>query len=205
LCHVTDSAVRCFGKSDGIPISPADALLADGTGGFWIGGQTALVHWRAGVSQTYSIEALKSNAGNNGISSLARVPDGTLWVGVHAQGPGLGLGQLREGVFVPFVTPAFDGSKLAVYTMIVDRAGNLWVGTDGNGIFRIHGNIVDHYGRSEGLSSDTVFALFEDREGIVWATTTQGIDSFRDSRITTFSTSEGLGKDAAIGVLRQRR
>ena len=201
LCHVTDSAVRCFGKSDGIPISPADALLADGTGGFWIGGQTALVHWRAGVSQTYSIDALTSNAGNNGISSLARIPDGTLWVGVHAQGQGLGLGQLREGVFVPFVTPAFDGSKLAVYTMIVDRAGNLWVGTDGNGIFRIQGNIVDHYGRSEGLSSDTVFALFEDREGIVWATTTQGIDSFRDSRITTFSTSEGLGKDAAIGVL----
>jgi streptogramin lyase len=29
LCHVTDSTVRCFGKSDGIPISPADALLAD--------------------------------------------------------------------------------------------------------------------------------------------------------------------------------
>ena len=204
LCQVTDRAVRCFGASDGIPISPAEALLADGNGGFWIGGQTALVRWRAGVSQVYPIEALESNAGNSGISSLARGPDGTLWVGILAAGPGLGLGQLREGTFTPFVTRTFDGSKVAVYAMIVDRDGALWVATSGRGIWRIHGTVVDHYGRTEGLSSDTAMALFEDREGIVWAATTQGIDSFRDPRITTFSASEGLGKDAAIGVLASR-
>src|SRR6185295_4582850 len=49
LCHVTDHRVQCFGKADGIPIAPVDALLADGNGGFWLGGQTALVHWHAGV------------------------------------------------------------------------------------------------------------------------------------------------------------
>ena len=46
LCHVTDQAAKCFGKADGIPISPADSSLADGEGGFWVGGQTSLVHWR---------------------------------------------------------------------------------------------------------------------------------------------------------------
>ena len=29
-------------------------LLADGKGGFWLGGQTALVHWHAGESEKYS-------------------------------------------------------------------------------------------------------------------------------------------------------
>ena len=57
LCHVTDHAVKCFGKNDGIPISPIDSLLADGNGGLWLGGQTALVHWRAGVSETYHVKA----------------------------------------------------------------------------------------------------------------------------------------------------
>jgi len=75
LCHITDRAAKCFGKSDGLPISPADAVLADGEGGFWVGGQTALVHWRAGVSQIYPIEGLKSNAGDIGINRLARGPD----------------------------------------------------------------------------------------------------------------------------------
>ena len=46
--------------------------------------------------------------------------------------------------------------------------------------------------------------LFEDREGILWVTTTNGIDSFRDPRVVTFSTSEGLGKEEAVGVLASR-
>ncbi len=201
LCHITDRAAKCFGKSDGMPISPADAALADGEGGFWVGGQTALVHWRAGVSQVYPIEGLKSNAGDLGINSLVRGADGSLWIGIAAAGPGLGLGQLRDGAFRPFVTRNFDGSELSVYDMIVDRDGSLWVASVGKGISRIRGDVVEHYGRTEGLSSDTVTALFEDREGIVWAATTNGIDSFRDPSIATFSGSEGLGKDAVTGVL----
>ena len=37
LCHITEPAVRCFGKADGIPITPIDSILADGKGGFWLG------------------------------------------------------------------------------------------------------------------------------------------------------------------------
>jgi PAS domain S-box-containing protein len=204
LCRITDRAVKCFGKSDGVPISPADSLLADGKGGFWLGGQTALVHWHDGVSEMYRIDALKSNAGQNGISSLAHGPDGSLWVGIQAEGPGLGLGQLKEGAVKPFVAPNFDGSKVVVSAMIFDHDGNLWVGTVGKGIFRIHRNVVDHYQQTDGLSGDSVLTLYEDREGIVWSVTTNGIDSFRDPSVTTFSAREGLGADAATGVLASR-
>jgi signal transduction histidine kinase len=201
LCHITDRAAKCFGKSDAMPISPANSVLADGEGGFWVGGQTTLVHWRAGVSQVYPIEGLKSNTGDVGINGLARGTDGSLWVGIAAAGPGLGLGQLRDGVFRPFVTPKFDGSKVSVLDMIFDGGGSLWVASLGKGIFRIHGDVVEHYGGTDGLSSDTASALFEDREGIVWAATTNGIDSFRDPRIATFSALEGLGNDEVTGVL----
>jgi signal transduction histidine kinase/ligand-binding sensor domain-containing protein len=204
LCRITDRAVKCFGKSDGVPTSPSDSLLADGKGGFWLGGQTALVHWHDGVSETYPIEALKSNAGQNGIASVAHGPDGSLWVGIQADGPGLGLGQLKEGAVKPFVTPTFDGSKVVVSAMISDRDGNLWVGTAGKGIFRIQDNVVDHYQQMDGLSSDSVLDLFEDREGIVWAVTSNGIDSFRDPSVSIFSAREGLGTDGAAGVLASR-
>jgi signal transduction histidine kinase/ligand-binding sensor domain-containing protein len=204
LCRITDRAVKCFGKSDGVPISPADSLLADGKGGFWLGGQTALVHWHDGVLEMYRIEALKSNAGQNGIASMAHGPDGSLWVGIQAEGHGLGLGQLKEGAVKPFVTPTFDGSKVVVSAMIFDHDGNLWVGTAGKGIFRIHGNVVDHYQQTDGLSGDGVLALFEDREGIVWTVTSNGIDSFRDPSVTSFSAREGLRTDAAAGVLASR-
>ncbi|MGC2184367.1 MAG: two-component regulator propeller domain-containing protein [Terriglobales bacterium] len=102
------------------------------------------------------------------------------------------------------MTPTFDGSKVVVNAMLFDRDGNLWVGTVGKGLFRIRGNVVDHFQHRDGLSGDSVLALFEDREGIVWTVTTNGIDSFRDPRITIFSAREGLGADAAAGVLASR-
>ncbi len=204
LCHVTDHEVKCFGEPDRIPLpTGGEALLADGKGGFWLGGQRAVVHWHAGISEVYPIEALKMNS-DSGVNALALDSNGSLWIGLVAQGPGKGLGRLEKGVFKSFVTPGFDGSKLAVFALALDRDGSLWVGTSGNGLFRICGDSVEHYGRAEGLSGDFVNDVFEDREGILWVTTTNGIDSFRDPRVATFSTSEGLGSESAVGVLAGR-
>ena len=200
VCHVTESAVKCFGKADGIPISPIDAIVADGRGGVWLGGQAALVHWHAGVSEMYPIKGLRSNAGAPGIMSLARGPDGSVWVGIVSKGPGQGLARFERGTVRSFVTQTFDGSKFGIFALHFDREGNLWVGTDNDGVFRVHGNAVDHYARAEGLSSDFVRTLFEDREGIVWAATSNGVDKFHDPLVTTFSAVEGLGKDWAVGV-----
>src|SRR5262249_29856006 len=138
------------------------------------------------------------------VSSLARTPDGTLWVGLLEEGPGLGLQRLRDGTLEPFVTPQFDGSKISVTSVLVDRDGNLWVSSDASGVVRIEGGAVERYRQTDGLSGDSVWALFEDREGIVWAGTTSGLDSFRDLPVVTFSARQGLGKDLAAGIRASR-
>lgn len=157
LCAVSDRGVKCFGKNDGIQLSDINAVMPDGGGGLWLGGSTALVHWRrGGVSETYPVKAP--------VSSLGRTPDGTFWVGLLEEGPGLGLQQLRDGVLKTFVTPHFDGSKVSVTSLMVDRDGNLWAGTDAAGVVRIRGGTVERYRQTDGLSGDSVWALFEDRE-----------------------------------------
>ena len=185
-------------------LHPIDAILADGSGGFWLGGQAALVHWHAGLSEMYPIKGLKADMGAPGVMSLARGPDGSVWVGIFSDGPGRGLARFVEGTVRSFVTPTFDGSKVTVFSLRFDRDGNLWVGTNNDGVFRVHGNAVDHYARTEGLSGDYVRAFFEDREGIVWAATNKGVDRFHDPRVTTFSAVEGLGADQAVGILASR-
>ena len=197
LCNASDRGVKCFGKNDGIQLSDINAVMPDGGGGLWLGGSTALVHWRrGGVSETYPVKAP--------VSSLGRTPDGTLWVGLLEEGPGLGLQQLSDGVLKTFVTPHFDGSTVSVTSLMVDRDGSLWAGTDAAGVVRIRGGAVERYRQTDGLSGDSVWALFEDREGIVWAGTTSGIDSFRDPRVVTYSAVQGLGKDLAAGILASR-
>ena len=204
LCHATDREVRCFGKADGLPIEIANSILPDGTGGFWIGSDTSLIHWKAGVSEIYEHQALKSSAGQNGIRGLVRNSDGSLWVGMPVAGRGRGLERFSNGSFKPFSTANFDGTKISVQTLLLDRDGNLWVATLNNGLYRIHGNRVDHFGLADGLSGNAVHELYEDQEGIIWAATSSGLDSFRELRVTTYSETEGTGAGGATSVALSR-
>jgi signal transduction histidine kinase/ligand-binding sensor domain-containing protein len=202
LCQATDTKIRCFGKADGITIHVPFSFIPDGKGGFWIGGDTSLLHWKMGAApEIYSSRHLQSNVGQVGIRSLLEDSDGSVLVGIMAAGPGLGLERLRNGVLTPVVLPNLDGSKLSIEAMIEDSDKNLWIATDGNGVYRIHGQTVEHFGRADGLSSDTVFDLYEGDDGIVWTATSNGIDNFRDLPVTTFSTSEGLRQDEAVSVM----
>ncbi len=203
LCHISDQTAKCFGASDGIPISAAASLMRDKEGGSWMGGLRQIVYWRNGLSQVYPIQGLKPDELGTVVRALLPGADGSIWVGMLEDAPGRGLERLANGVFHPFVAPGFDGSKIVVNCMTFDHDGSLWVGTEEKGLYRIRGNMVDHYGQAEGLSSDDVNDLFEDREGILWVATNNGIDSLRDPLITTFSSQEGLGH-AVAGVLASR-
>ncbi|HXM08706.1 MAG TPA: two-component regulator propeller domain-containing protein [Terriglobales bacterium] len=202
LCQATDKKIRCFGKADGIRIGMPTSFIPDGKGGFWIGGDTSLLHWKMGAApEIHSLQQLQSNVGQIGIRSLVEESDGSLLVGIVAAGPGLGLERFRNGVLTPVVLPNFDGSKLVIYNLMEDSDKNLWIATIGNGIYRIHGQTVDHFERADGLSSDTVFDLYEGDDGVVWAATSDGIDNFRDLPVTTFSTSTGPGSIGTASVM----
>ena len=204
ICHVTDLSAHCFGEAEGMPFQQVGAILLDGKGGLWIGTDTGLAHWKSGHSEIYEYKALKLNVGQAGIMALARNSDGSLWVGIGEAGPGLGLERFDGRSSRPFVTRNFDGSKITVQALLKDRDQNLWVATDGNGLYRIHGETADHFGRADGLSGDSVAGLYEDREGILWVITDAGIDSFTDRTITTFSKAEGLSADDVSSVMASR-
>src|SRR5215469_906053 len=192
LCKVKGTAMHCYGKADGVPEAGYQSLVRDSAGSLWLGSSTALTRWRPGSFQTYYPSRLKSNAGQVGIPALVPSSDGSIWVGFAVRGPGMGLQQLAQRVWKPFVVSDLDGRTLEVVALFKDHENALWVGTESQGIYRIYHNEVDHFGSSEGLSSDDIMGFFEDREGNLWVSTSKGIDCFRDLQITTFSTREGL-------------
>jgi len=166
----------------------ASALVEDTLGNLWIGSDTAVVRWKPGSSSTRTW-GLKSVAGMDGVEGLAANPDGSVWVGIALAG--LGLQQLVQGNWKPFVTPELDGSTLVVRTLFRDRENALWIGTTNQGIYRILGRKVDHFHSTDGLSSDWVLRFYEDREGNLWVATSKGIDCFRDLRVATLLNPRG--------------
>ena len=127
-------------------ITPIDSILADGKGGFWLGGQTALVHWHDGVSDIYPIEALIFNVGQHGIVSLALGPDGSLRAR-HA------CRRARARTRTTEAEAWLNQFAWALTSMEVrwrsSPRSSIATATFGSllrakGLFRIHGNVVDH-------------------------------------------------------------
>ncbi len=202
LCQVIETGTRCYGKAAGIPFSDGDPLIEDNSGNLWMGADTGMVRWKPGSASVYNVRGLKFNV--QGVTGLVAKRDGSLWVGMAQAGRGLGLQQLAQGVWKPFVAPELDGSTLPVLTLFLDREGALWIGTFQDGIYRIYGHTIDHFRSADGLSSDYVNQFYEDREGNLWAVTTNGIDCFRDMRVASFSKREGLKTDEVDSILASR-
>jgi len=204
LCKVIDTELRCYGRDDGVAVPYAVALTNDSLGNVCLAGGSMVSRWRPGSAAAYVSGDLDPAEIFNGVLALAGGPDGSLWIGVVYSGKGGGLQQLVQGAWKPFVTPGFDGSTLEVTALLLDRDSSLWVGTLNQGIYRIHGNNVDHFRSSDGLSGDAVTGLFQDREGNIWVATSRGIDAFHDLRVASFSTRQGLSADQVNSVLASR-
>lgn len=100
---------------------------------------------------------------------------------MNSAGKGGGLEHFTNGVLKPLVLPGLDGSNLQVVAMLSSRDGALWINTIDQGIYFIHGKNVDRFGTAEGLFSNPVMSLFEDREGSIWAATSNGeVPAVRD-------------------------
>jgi signal transduction histidine kinase/ligand-binding sensor domain-containing protein len=207
LCEVAGDKVVCHGAGNGVPIDIARQLEVDAQGNIWTVSDNTLMRWKEGVSQTWLPPGLSHPGGptlQDVVHSLALAPGGTVWVGAMQPSRGLGLLRLENDRLVNYTTPALDGRRLSVSPILVDSGGTVWIGTQDEGVYRLHDGKVSHFRRSDGLSSDTVQNLFEDREGTIWVLTTQGIDAFRDLRVASVGSRQGLAADLANGVLAAR-
>ena len=201
LCRVNGRALLCYGQADGIPRTSAGSLAEDTLGNIWISGSTGLCRWKPGSSSTYFQDELKRVGGANGVTAVSAGVDGSVWAGAElGAGPGSAnlLGRLGRTRSCPeCATPERSAS-------LIDSENTLWVGTTGQGIYRVHNGKVDHFRSTDGLSSDLVDSFYQDREGNLWVTTSQGIDRFHDLEVTSFSKSEGLSADFVTSVLAAR-
>src|ERR1700730_11665023 len=127
LCKVTDAALRCYGRDDGLALPYAVTLANDTLGNIWLAGGLMVSHWQTSSADTYVPAGLNPAEIFNGVLALAGRPDGSLWVGLVHAGKGGGLQQLSNGTWKPFVTPEFDGSRLEVTSLLLDRDTSLWV------------------------------------------------------------------------------
>jgi signal transduction histidine kinase/ligand-binding sensor domain-containing protein/CheY-like chemotaxis protein/HPt (histidine-containing phosphotransfer) domain-containing protein len=136
----------------------------------------------------------------NGAGSIARTPDGYLWIGTQE-----GLARFDGVRFV-----VFDRSnEIAIQdntisALHVDRAGRLWIGTQ-SGMAVFENGRFKPYNAVAALAHVPILAILEDHTGHLWVGTDTGLVAIdQQQRARVFGTSDGL-RDAGIRALLEDR
>ena len=199
LCTIKAGNVQCIG-SDGIFGFGVTQIHEDNRGNFWLGAANGVWRWKPAPAERYPFRA-----GLLGSPTLI-FSRNSMIDGEHG---GLIIAGFRDIVqFVngktepfpfPSPPPAFKNT-----TMLRDRDGSLWISSTDIGLAHVHQGRMDFFTDQDGLTSNSIEGLFEDREGSIWVATNRGIDRFRENTIPTISTGQGLSSRVVLCVLAAR-
>ncbi|MBI3192232.1 MAG: hypothetical protein HYZ36_06150, partial [Pedosphaera parvula] len=99
----------------------------------------------------------------NSVNSICQTRDGYLWLATF--GGLVRFDGVRFTVFDRFNTPGMKADRcIALYE---DSRGRLWIGTE-NGLILYSNGTFKTYQSADGLSSEVVRKITEDRRGVVW-------------------------------------
>jgi signal transduction histidine kinase/ligand-binding sensor domain-containing protein len=153
---------------------PADwykTLMRDREGTLWLQGDSGVYYLRPGAAQFAKAPVI------SGTGVLFSLPRGEVvsWDATRA----------RFNRLAPAGQDGYPAQWLGLgdpSSLLFDHRGDLWVGHKEGIEYRTAAQSF-HTASQAGLSGPAVGALFEDREGNVWAATSTGIDRFRSRRL----------------------
>jgi ligand-binding sensor domain-containing protein len=83
-------------------------------------------------------------------------------------------------------------SRYGVYCILKDKQGNIWFGTQAEGVCRYDGNSLTWF-KEKGLAGPAVLGLFEDSKGIFWfGNNGAGLFKYDGKVMTNFTEEKGL-------------
>jgi ligand-binding sensor domain-containing protein len=166
VSRLKDGRFTVYTTADGLVDDTIRAMASDGRGGVFIGTERGISHWSGGRFRNYGTA---DGLAKSTVVSLYLDSDGTLWI----SGSGDGLYRLKHGTIEAVELPA--PRPVRIEDFLRDREGALWFATH-SGLYRLAHGTMRRFTRADGLSSDWIRRLAEDREGRVFVITDKGLD-----------------------------
>jgi ligand-binding sensor domain-containing protein/two-component sensor histidine kinase len=188
-----------YTKRDGLAGDTIVRVFEDSRGDIWVGtvDGPGLSRWDRATAtfQTYTEkEGLPSLASFYPIS-FCEDRAGNIWIGFSVGG---GLARYRDGHFIHFTLANHLGEG-GIFNLFIDSAGRLWIPTTRGGVGRIDEPSSEHptiftYTTEQGLSSNDVQCVTEDRWGRIYFGTARGIDRLdvETGRFKHYTAADGV-------------
>lgn len=104
-----------------------------------------------------------------------------------------------------FPAPSAPDPAIQISTYIPrihqDRTGNIWLGTNGDGVCRYDGKTFTYFNTTEGFGGTAVRGITEEENGDLWFATTGGVTHYDGKHFTNFTTEDGLSHNQVWSIL----
>ncbi len=198
LGRLEDGHITNLTTEDGLSSNSLTALLEDRGGDLWVGSRgQGLNRLRGGRVEVFDRD---DGLTNPSVFAMTQDDEGTLWLGTPASGLNRSRGRRFEKVEVP--GPAgVDLADDLILALAHHPDGRLVLATD-SGLKLLGEQGMTVLTTADGLSADTLFSLYIDPQGTIWAGTYgAGLNRIRDGQITTYGRREGFPSDAILQIL----
>jgi signal transduction histidine kinase/ligand-binding sensor domain-containing protein/DNA-binding NarL/FixJ family response regulator len=172
---------------DSLATNLVNASFEDSRGVIWIAHDKGLdrLDQQTGIIKHYLPDTDNPKSISGPANQILEDAHGTLWIGTYA---GLDKLDRTTETFTHYLHENGNPNSLSggyVWALYQDRAGILWVGTEGGGLNRLDPatETFTHYEYDEkdpnSISGETVVSLLEDSRGVLWAgTRAAGLNRF---------------------------
>lgn len=164
-------------SSNTLPDNKVHALFVDHTNNWWIGTiNGGLTKYNPKSKRFENHNQIFKKYNYYSVLSIEEDTDEELWIGTY------GMGVVKYNPFTKkaqyYLCDYFDGqySGRTVIDILDTKNGFIWIGTYAEGLFAINkssGEIVN-YTFNQGLSSDNIYYLHQDKNGDLWIATEGG-------------------------------
>jgi streptogramin lyase len=189
LVRLRSVSVHMFTAQEGLPENSTRCVYRDHRGDIWVGTYLGFARLSGG-----KVTAFTQMDGNPipTVTSIGEDAEGRLWV---AAGGMLYAMENERLSPVPGWKKVFD-----IKVIGRDRQGQMWIGTDGDGLVRFSDGKMTVFRTQDGLGANQIRAIYSDRQGALWVGTTAGLSRYQDGKFTNFSTSDGLANNRVVAI-----
>lgn len=185
-----------YRPSDGMPEVPVNEMKVNSKGELWMATGAGLMVMKEGETDIYDAEA---GLNDGRLHSLSFTDDG-VWVGSESGA------SFFDGENFENYTSENGLNAVIVYETMVDREGNVWLGTLGGGANIFLGNLFQNYSVDTGLANNVIVGFEEDHLGNIWiATYGGGIHKYDGSELEHYSQADGLVDDKVYVIMQDSR
>ena len=189
--QIKDGKFTNYTVRDGLGSNSVRAIQQDRDGRLWFGSLGGLTSFDGSRFTTYTT---RDGLPNDRIISLHAIQHGGLLIGTAG-----GLCRFTDGRFTSINAGALSTST--VLSLLEDREGNFWIGTESGGINLLKDTKFTTYTVKNGLSHDVVKSIQEDQQGNLWiGTDGGGLNLLKDGKLRVYSTRDGLSSNVVLAL-----